>query len=322
MNAGLVLLALIGILSAVGSSVSDIFFQTKFFRFLLLLFSVNVILCTYNRLHWFFKWKNPIFKQPRLFIRSIGLIILHGGIILILLGAGIYSFLGETARLSLLEGDTADIGKMVETKEPFSLKLNDFTIAFNDDGSAAQYYSRLEIIEAGKAIHRQIISVNHPLAHSGIKAYQSSYGYLADTLVEEGNSNSKAVLAQDGDFITFNSTKRTVRVFKYFPDFDKKLGLESKSLKPDNPKVVYSVYEGTKLLGVGAASFKERIKIDDNAYIIFQQVRPYTVLTLKSDPGLPLAAVGGMLLMLGICITIFSPYKAEGLQTIGTGDKD
>jgi cytochrome c biogenesis protein len=319
MSAGLILLALIGILSAIGSSVSDAFFRTNVFRFLLLLFLVNICLCTYNRLCRFVKSRNAICAKPGLLVRSIGSIILHGGIILILLGAGVYSWLGETAQLSLLQGDTADIGNIIPTKPPFSLKLTDFTIAYNDDGSPSQYYSKLEISEAGKVVRRQTISVNHPLVHSGVKAYQSSYGYVADTLIEEGNSKETR-LAEDGDFITFQTTPRTVRIYKYYPNFDKKLGLESKSLKPHNPKIVYSVYEDTKLLGVGAASLQERIKIDDNVFIAFRQVRPYTVLTLKSDPGLPLAAIGGLFMMLGICITIFVPSKSKGTPQVETED--
>lgn len=312
MTTGLVLLALIGIASAIGSSLwPENFFQTIPFRLLLLCLFVNMTLCTINSLNRFLKRRVQISKNWHLLLRSIGLLMLHAGIVFILIGASLYSYLGHTALLSIMEGDTVNINKVIPTDKPFSLQLNKFTIEFNDDGSPSQYYSDLEVSEPGKAAIKQTISVNYPLSYQGIKAYQNSYGYLVDVLIEDGDAEQKTTLAKDGDFVQFTATKRTVKIFKYIPHFDSGLGLESKSVEPVNPRVVYSVYNGTELLGVGAAPFDERINIDENVFVSFQKVRPFTVLTLKSDPGLPLVTAGGLLLMLGVCVVLFGPSRKK-----------
>lgn len=309
MTTGLILLALIGAASAVGSSIlPDTFFQLLPFRFLLLLLFINMAFCTFGRL------KNFTFRNRRggvnwkVFTRNSSLVMLHVGIILILIGASFYSYLGQSAQLSILEGDTADLRKVINTDKPISLKLESFTIQYNDDGSPSQYYSVLQVIEAERPPFRKTISVNYPLKYEGIKAYQSSYGYLTQVQVDDGAAK-KSSLAKDGDSIQFAATSRIVKIFKYIPYFDESQGLESSSDQPLNPRVIYSVYEGTELLGVGAAPFDEKIRIDENAFISFGGVKPFSVLLIKSDPGLPLAAAGGLLLMLGVCLSLLGPRR-------------
>jgi cytochrome c biogenesis protein len=94
-------------------------------------------------------------------------------------------------------------------------------------------------------------------------------------------------------------------VYKYIPNFDPNYGMDSKTLRPDNPQVIFSVYENGALLGVGAASFGEQVELDKGINFSFQGVKPFTVLKVKSDPGLPVAGAGGLMLMVGVCLALF-----------------
>jgi cytochrome c biogenesis protein len=323
MSTGLILLALIGIISAIGSSLwPDTFFKSIFFRILLLLFFINMALCTYTSIKNFFKYKKAIMKNKRQMLRRICLVMLHFGIILIIVGAGMNSWLGHSVQLSILQGDTVNINKIVPVKTPFNLKLLDFKITFNDDGSPAQYYSALQVSSPGRSDYHKTISVNHPLKYDGVKFYQNSFGYLLDAKAEDSEDKDKSWQVQDGDIITFAATNKTVKIFKYIPNFDPSLGMQTKSLEPVNPKIIYSVYAGKVFAGVGAASFNEKIKIDDNVFITFQQVHPYSILTVKTDPGLPLTATGGILLMLGISIVLLMPRNKPALLPINSIDKE
>jgi cytochrome c biogenesis protein len=78
------------------------------------------------------------------------------------------------------------------------------------------------------------------------------------------------------------------------------------TLRPDNPRIIFSVYEGDKFLGVGAAAFNEPVEIDENVNVTFTGVEPYTVLEVKHDPGLPLVLAGGITLMLGVCLALLT----------------
>jgi cytochrome c biogenesis protein len=188
--------------------------------------------------------------------------------------------------------------------------LEDFNIKFNKDGSPSQYYSNVTILEDNKVKRKATISVNHPFKYQGIKAYQQSFGYLAKVKSVNNAGHEANRLLGEGEMLKVSGTKRAVKMYRYFPDFDPAGGMEQTSMKPDNPRVVYSVYENNKLLGVGAAKFGEKIELDKNIYFTFTGVEPYTVLQVKSDPGLQLALAGGLMFMAGVSLALLAaPVK-------------
>jgi ResB protein required for cytochrome c biosynthesis len=306
MKTGLVLLVLIGLASALGSAAMPaVFFNTILFKYMLVLLLLNMALCTINRTIWFkSRFDKGQIKQD--WPRQIGMISLHAGIVLILLGGTIYVCYGQSSQISILTGDTVDISQVMKVKTPFSLKLDEFKIDFNLDGSPSQYYSNVSVLEAGWTKASASVSVNHPLKYGDIKAYQQSFGYLVKVGYNNDSDSPVEDLLEEGDLLKLPGTARVVKIYRYFPDFDPAAGMNQTSMKPDNPRIIYSVYENNKLLGVGAAEFGEKVEIDTNTYVTFIGVKPFTVLKLKSDPGLPLVLGGGLLFMLGVSLSLLS----------------
>ncbi|MEN6460987.1 MAG: cytochrome c biogenesis protein ResB [Syntrophomonas sp.] len=313
MKTGLVLLVLIALASALGSAfLPDVFFNTVLFKCLLLLLFLNMVLCTINRLNRFKSGFIKGTKSRQWLPRQIGIILLHAGIVFILAGGTIYAYLGQSGEISIATGDTVDISKVITIDKPFSLRLDDFKIKFNKDGSPSQYYSYVTILEDDKIIRQETISVNHPLKYQEIKAYQQSFGYMVKVKPVDNAGHVTEKLLEEGDLLKITGTKRVVKMYRYFPNFDPAGGMGQTSMKPDNPRVVYSVYENDKLLGVGAAKFGDKIEIDNNIYITFTGVEPYTVLEVKSDPGLPLALAGGLMFMIGVSLALLAtPVKRK-----------
>lgn len=306
MKTGLALLVLIGLASALGSSIMPgTFYQSFPFKLLLLLLFLNMAFCTINRFSRYFK-KTPRGTRKNLFrLRDLGILLLHAGVVLVIVGGAIYSFFGQSTVVRLVEGETVNVSDIMHTENPFSLKLNKFKIAYYPDGSPSQYFSDVSIINNGRVVMSCRISVNHPLQYAGIKAYQQSFGYLikAQGTGPGGMKVSKSL--NEGDFIDIPGTDRRVKAYRYIPNFDPQYGMNTKTLRPDNPRIIFSVYEKGNLLGVGAASPGESIKIDEGCYVKFNGVQPYTILKVKSDPGLPLAAAGGLMLMAGVTLIVF-----------------
>ncbi|NLB88822.1 MAG: cytochrome c biogenesis protein ResB [Syntrophomonadaceae bacterium] len=305
MKIGLLLLGLIGLASALGSGISpDTFFYTLPFRLLLLLLFINMTLCTINQISKLIK----VFRNKRtnnvFRFRQFSLLILHLGIVLILIGGTINTYQGESKQIRLIAGDTIDIADVISTEESFYLQLNEFKIEFYEDGSPSQYISDVDIIDKNTHLHNYLISVNHPLKYAGIKAYQHSYGYMINVEYEDNQDSHNHLLAE-GQVIHFNDTNRIVRIYKYIPNFDARYGMNTKTIRPDNPKIVYSVYENNEMLGIGAADIGEKVQIDDNVFLTFKDVQLYTVLCIKSDPGLIWATIGGILLMVGVCLAFY-----------------
>jgi cytochrome c biogenesis protein len=318
MKTGLVLLGLIGVMSAIGSGVMpDIFFQTPLFKLPLLLLFLNMALCTANQVAGYLNRRLTGRGKNRTWFRQVGILLLHAGVVLILVGGAVNSTQGQTDRISIVEGDIVDVAGLLRTAEPFSLKLDKFAIEFNPDGSPSQYRSYVTVLAGDKEAKAYNISVNHPLKYGGVKAYQESFGYLVNVEVADGTGEKQEKTLPEGEFLALSGTERTVRVYRYIPNFDPEYGMNTRTLRPDNPRIIYSVSEPGKLLGVGAAAFGERVEIDDNIYVKFNGVQPYTVLKLKSDPGLPLAGAGGLMLMTGVCLAlIFSPGRKPQKQPV------
>ncbi|WP_347490243.1 cytochrome c biogenesis protein ResB [Desulfoscipio sp. XC116] len=303
MQTGLSLLFMIGVASAAGASLlPGTFFKAPLFRLLLLLLLLNMIFCTVNRLQSTYR---ILLKRPsRVWLRQTGTLLLHLGIILVLLGGAMYAVRGQDSRIQLFAGDRLDISQVLDIKHPFTVRLNKFRIDFNKDGSPSQYISEVSVLEHGRKIKDVPISVNNPLHHAGVKVYQGSFGYSIKAKYTDKSGARQTGRFMAGDLLEPANTNRVVKIYRYIPHFNPVYGIDSVTMRPDNPHIIFSVYEGDKLLGIGAAKFGEPACIDEDVYLVFSGVEPYTILQVKSDPGLPLAMVGGMVLMLGICLAI------------------
>lgn len=305
MKIGLVLLGLIGLASALGSGIlPDTFFYTFPFRLLLFLLFINMTFCTINQIYRFIKVISRNRANYLFRFRQLSLLILHLGIVLILIGGTINTYQGESRQVRMLAGDIIDTADLIPTDNPFSIKLNEFKIDFYEDGSPSQYISDIDIIDKKIGSKNYLISVNNPLNYERIKAYQHSYGYMINVEFEDNQTTHNHLLAE-GQLIHFNDTNRVVKIYKYIPNFDARYGMNTKTIRPDNPKIIYSVYENNQMLGAGAADMGEKIQIDDNVFITFNNILPYTVLTIKYDPGLTWATVGGIMLMVGVCLAFY-----------------
>ncbi len=305
MKTGLTLLVLVGLASVLGSSfLPDTFYDTSVFKFLLFFLLVNMFFCTANRLILFRSGFQM--KVKRGWRKHVGGLLLHLGIVLILVGMIANMYFGQSGHLYIHTGDTVTIADQISVKKPFSLHLDQFEVEYNQDGSPSQYYSHVTILEEGNAVDKAKISVNHPLKHNGAKMYQQSYGHLMKANYVNKTGEKVEELVVEGNMLELQGTERTVKVFRYLPNYDPALGMVSKTIRPDNPRIVFSVYENDSMLGVGAAKFDEDVEIDEGVHLVFKGVEPYTVLRVKSDPGLPLTGVGGMMFIIGVSFALLA----------------
>lgn len=322
MKTGLFLLFLIGGTAAVGSSVlPDTFYQIPVFKLFLLLLLINMTLCTYNRIKL---TSRVLLKRPgaRVWFRQLGILTLHLGIVLVLVGGLIYATSGQNERIHMLAGDQVDMSKVLDIRHPFTLQLDEFRIEFNEDGSPSQYISQVKVLEQGHVTDQMEISVNYPLNYHGVKAYQTSFGYVVQAAYVDKNSVEQSERFFEGEWLQPGGTDRRVKIFKYIPNFNPAYGMHTVTLRPDNPHIIISVYENDELLGIGAAKLNEPTEIDENIFVTFTGVEPYTILEVKSDPGLPLVLIGGVALMLGVCLAILAAPVRKRVRSTDTDSEN
>ncbi len=137
----------------------------------------------------------------RRLVRLPGLLLIHFGCVLILVGAMWGSAAGHHLQKKLFGFEKVPFGYMmiyegtaenhivaeddtVLAELPFSIYLKDFRIEYYIDESNLQvekrtgirdYFSDLILLEGEKQIARKTIEVNHPLHYGGYHFYQHSY---------------------------------------------------------------------------------------------------------------------------------------------------
>ena len=310
MKAGLILLGAIGLMSAIGSVFfPKSFYQATYFKLLLILLLLNMTLCTINQLSKYFRNGS---KNHHLTLRTITLLILHIGVVLILVGGVIQSAYGNGAKVGIVQGESVEIPYFVGSKTPLTLQLDEFYIEYYPDGSASQYYSALTLYKGQEKVAEQTISVNYPLKYEGTKVYQADYGYLIGIRGESISGWLNKMILSEGETFYFPDSKKSLEIRKYVPDYDPNYGINSKSLRPDNPRIFYYVHEQGKDSRLMFAPLGYRVEIDPGVYFEFNDLQPYSIFIVKTDPGLPFAASGGLMLMIGTCFVLFfAPSKRK-----------
>jgi cytochrome c biogenesis protein len=209
MKAGVLLLALLALFSALGSTLlPDSFNHLILFNILIIILFFNLSICTFNRCR----------RIKRLWgagtgiiggLRQWSLIILHIGVILILIGGMINNWFGESATLRLAEGEQALIAQD-KSGVGVNIQLEGFEIELYENSMPSQYLSHVSLYKNSKLEQQSTISVNHPLRYEGIKIYQQSYGNLVEVETEgQGQVDSSTVL--EGQILEIADSKWQVK---------------------------------------------------------------------------------------------------------------
>ena len=236
MRLGLILLALLGISSAIGSLYSPkYFFEAKAFRILLLLLLVNMALCAVRQLQGFsgvFTGKGSGQNGANSgFLRKSALLLLHIGIVIILIGGLINSLFGFREQVPLLQGASADFvaGK---SAEHYTLTLNKFWIEYNPDGSASQFYADISLGPGEGKTRQHTVSINHPLKYSGLKVYLMQYIYVIDVQGKADSGWQQAELLGDGETFEFPNSAKVIEIVSYVPITTSNMGAKPKLCGP------------------------------------------------------------------------------------------
>lgn len=312
MQFGLFLVVLLGIGSIIGSTISEEdFYRSWWFVAILSLLFINLLFCSVKRLR-FIIISNTV---PVLKARQMGILMVHLSLLLIIAGVVVSIYGGKTGFVSLSQGETANLGDVLGKRQKnLSLNLQKFTIDYNEDGSPSQFTSRVTLYDQERLAVDKQISVNHPLSYQGLKIYQYSYSWLVEQEVSgpAGSKTSSAVM--EGELVHIPGSEFQVKVYRYIPNYDPAWGMTSKGLRPDNPRVVFSVYKGQQRLGIGIAKLGEQIKISDDVTLVFTGVRPVSTLMVKIDPGRSVVLAGGLLLVFGVILVLGCALRARSRE--------
>ncbi|AFM01110.1 MULTISPECIES: cytochrome c biogenesis protein ResB [Desulfitobacterium] len=234
-----------------------------------------------------------------------GSFITHISFVILIIGALIGSISGFKGYMMAGEGSVIPIQEIDiykgQVKENFMVKINSVEDRILANGERDNWYTDLSIIESGTEVHRQSISVNHPLTYKGITFYQTSYAPGALFTVEMDGKTFPVALQNGGGY--FNA-----------PGTNLYLVLAAMKAGPQESVILYQVFDENKQLEMGQLIPGESANIQDAYTITFDKATAFTGLQVKADPGVWVVWLGCALLMVGLLLSFYwRPVRIAGI---------
>lgn len=178
----------------------------------------------------------------------------------------------EGGRVNFDEYSEGRLAPYFNTHKGFTVALDDFNVTYRDDGSPADFVSRIRVLEGGRELVTDDVRVNKPLSFGGVKIYQTGYGWAPVVRVSEAGRvvySGPVVMAQSGENgsaegvvkLPSSSGEQAGLELRLFPDFQLvpfratnpndprarepgALDIISRSDDPNRPLVVITEYRG------------------------------------------------------------------------------
>jgi cytochrome c biogenesis protein len=237
---------------------------------------------------------------------KIGPIVVHASLIVILFGALLGNLSGFVSQELIPLGGIFHVqnvissGSMSYIPQDFEGYVQDFKIAYNDEGSIDQFYSDLSILNTnGEQIKRKTIYVNEPLRYREMVFYQTDWSIINLSINLDNKTEFQVPLKlinvkNEGKFwissLSIDNSEQTGKnnVLLVLED------LTGKSL----------VYDANQQL-LGIVNVGDSFIINGHSVRI-TEILSSTGLQIKSDPGIPFVYFGFLLLMISIVISYMS----------------
>jgi len=270
------------------------------------LFGINLTLCTISR----FRWALACSKRKS-GIDMWGSPLLHVGLCLILVGAGLSILFGWQLYYEIPVGETANITSGSGT---FGLRADNFEIEYYEDGiSPRQYRSNVTIQDKdGTSIPMQV-EVNKPIKYDGVSILQQDYGWEVKVTVSTAQSSKEMKIKGEEWILLSGQGEEAISLgIAFYPDYSEEGGVaELRSYQDNNPYIIWVLSKGGTPIDMNSVALGKSDVIQEPLTISFDSYRYYTGLQVKYDPGIPVIFGGFFLFCLGLFIKYAFTKKAE-----------
>jgi cytochrome c biogenesis protein len=251
---------------------------------------------------------------------KLGTFPFHLALILILIGGIVGARYGfKENEFIIPEGSVREVGHGTG----LSVKLEQFSDSWREDGTPASYRSDLILYENGKEVKRESITVNNPMTYGMTTFYQTSYGQAAqvritdkdgkilyDDSVEMGIYRSTA--NPDAPAGIINLPQVGVQLTIIGPDEDRANAPMLDTLNLQSGQMYFQVREtGPNASGEVWETVVEQgtPKEVNGLNVEFIRETRFTLLQVASNPGMPIFWTAAILMVGGLFITFYFPHR-------------
>ncbi|MBA3449853.1 MAG: cytochrome c biogenesis protein ResB [Chloroflexia bacterium] len=205
-----------------------------------------------------------------------------------------------------------------------SVRLDDFSEVYRDDGTPLVYRSDVTIIENGETVSSGSMTVNNPLTFGDIVFYQSGFGQAVALTVEDSAGQMlfddalplgpfQSKLNPDAPAARIDLAPAGVAMSIVAPDGNPANAPELDTLRLRPGEMFFMI----RPLGtdspiaepIGATINQgESIRLGDLS-LTFVRERRFSVLQVARNPGIPLFIAASVLLVGGLAITFYFPHR-------------
>jgi len=236
---------------------------------------------------------------------SLGAVIVHISILMIIVGGLISSLFGYSGDMIIIEGGSSrevflDRKHMVVLD--FSVELNRFTFNRYEDGTPREYRSDITIVD-GTARTDASLTVNHPAEHEGVRFYQTSFGKEMDYATIE-------ILSREGKSVFSGNAYWSIPVAVPGRDMTFTIVRNSPEFMDLGPAVQLLITDGKEKYDLWTfINYPDFDRERGGAFVFvlkdYHEV-PYSGITAVKEPGLPLVFSGFILICIGFLFPIAS----------------
>lgn len=230
------------------------------------------------------------FEAEKGSLRYWGSFLTHVSILVIFAGALLGKYGGYESFTVIPEGESH-----YEARGGFWVRLNDFTVEYDEMMRPLEYTSDLSVFEDGKEVLRKKIEVNKPLIYKGIYFYQSSFGAGTIEVKAEGPGGTAESI--------FMKPNRPSSDFSGLPA----LYFASDDIFADknSPRVFLRyVGSGGSIHGIGWLTRDAPLEIAGRQ-LTLGDMWQYSGLQIKKDPGIPVVWLGCTMLVVGMLMMFY-----------------
>jgi cytochrome c biogenesis protein len=236
----------------------------------------------------------------------------HLSLVVIMAGAIIGGIAGYRDQdFTMAEGAT----RLVGTNEGLSVKLLDFTVAYDQETDMpSDYASSVILLKDGKEIDRHVVRVNDPLRYGDLTFYQASYGSAVDMTIKDAGG---AVLTSEGvpfawslsegdrslGILAVPGTNYTLWILGTGGSGDTQVRPGQVEVQVFNSDAASMTPIDQKVLDQGKAVTVAGMTMT------FDRDSQYTRLSVARDPGVLLVWLGSALLFVGFALRFMLPHK-------------
>ncbi len=236
----------------------------------------------------------------------------HTALLILILSGAIGTLFGFRVDLAIANGSSLPVYPVGATSN-VTVRNDGFVATFRDDGSPADYYSDLALVQNGAEVARQRVRVNEPLRFGDLRFHQSSFGPAADVEVRDA-ATGNVVVSQVVRF--FEAVDRVPVDTSVLPGKNDQLFL---ALPPRaTPFLAAQVLRGDALAGVATVEPGQTQRIGD--YLVtFRGLTQYTVIRVVRNSGELLLWLAAALFIGGILATFWFPRRRLWIRSTSAG---